>query len=170
MLQEETLQISECCGGAGANKMFLSKTCNCLFLCLFRPLVDCVKRGFPRLVEFSLCRVNVPSNKCSACGFTNAPEDQTVYGQFVTPLAQRASLPNHPNAHYVGRKAHSIIAFYGRRLRFCGPPSFRGGFHTTPLQFLPPPSSRPGCLGPAWRRKRPDGWTSTTQGKPESDC
>ena len=35
---------------------------------------------------------------------------------------------------------------------------------------IPPPSSRPGCLGPAWRRKRPDGWTSTTQGKPESDC
>ena len=35
---------------------------------------------------------------------------------------------------------------------------------------IPPPSSWPGCLGPPWRRKRPDGWTSTTQGKPESDC
>ena len=42
--------------------------------------------------------------------------------------------------------------------------SLRGGVKNDPAT-IPPLSSRPGCLGFPWRRRRPDGWASTPRAR-----
>ena len=148
--------------------MFLSKTCNCLFLCLFRPLVDCVKRGFPRLVEFlSAVFMHGQTNAAPAVGPTLLKTKQFM-----------VSSSRHWHSKLLCRTIPTRIKKEERRT--ASSPSTADGFDAAGHPRFEEASTRPRCtsaaiksawvFGPDMETKASGRLDVYTQGKPESDC